>query len=92
MAWLLAIVLGALAGVIFFGGLWLTIRGLDRSRRPAVRVLGSLVVRLVVVAAAALLVTRLHPPAIVAFLASLLVVRALLRRRLSPEPGAAGSG
>ena len=40
---------GGLLGLVVFGGLWLTVRGLDRSRHPALRMLGSLLLRLVLV-------------------------------------------
>jgi F1F0 ATPase subunit 2 len=40
---------GGLVGLVVFGGLWLTLRDLDRARHPAVRVLGSLLLRLGVV-------------------------------------------
>jgi F1F0 ATPase subunit 2 len=40
-----AALLGVLLGLAFFWGLWLTVDGLDRSRRPAVRMFVSLVLR-----------------------------------------------
>jgi len=37
---------GMLLGLVVFGGLWLTVRGLERARHPALRMLGSLLLRL----------------------------------------------
>lgn len=37
---------GGLLGLVVFGGLWLTVRDIDRARHPAVRMLGSLLLRL----------------------------------------------
>lgn len=89
MEWMLAVTLGALAGAVFFGGLWLTLRGIGASPRPGLRALASLLGRLTVVAAATLLVIRLHPPAAAAFLAGFLAVRAAARRRWAPAAGPA---
>lgn len=47
----LAVVTGLMLGVIFFGGLWWTVRRGTASSRPAVWFVGSFVVRTVVVLA-----------------------------------------
>jgi F1F0 ATPase subunit 2 len=36
---------GALLGLAFFWGLWVTLNGLDQARRPALRMVGSLLLR-----------------------------------------------
>lgn len=43
---LLAILVGGLLGTIFFGGLWWTVRKCVTSQRPALWVLGSLLLRM----------------------------------------------
>ena len=43
---LASFVAGGLLGLVVFGGLWLTVRGLDRARHPALRMVGSLLLRL----------------------------------------------
>jgi F1F0 ATPase subunit 2 len=43
--WLLSTAAGGLLGLIFFGGLWLTVRGLEQARRPALRMVTSMLVR-----------------------------------------------
>ena len=40
-----ALVAGALLGLVFFGGLWTTVSGLDRSTHPALLTLASLLLR-----------------------------------------------
>lgn len=40
---------GLLLGMLFFGGLWLTLNGLERSRHPALRLLSSLLLRVTLV-------------------------------------------
>ncbi len=42
---------GAILGVLFFYGLWLTIKDIDQVRHPAVRMLGSMLLRLSLVLA-----------------------------------------
>lgn len=37
---------GGLLALVVFGGLWLTVKDIDQSRHPAVRMLGSLLLRL----------------------------------------------
>jgi F1F0 ATPase subunit 2 len=44
---LLAVFGGGLAGGIFFGGLWWTVQRIQQVRSPALLVLGSLLLRLV---------------------------------------------
>lgn len=43
--WVLAFVAGIALGLIFFGGLWLTVKRTVSSKRPAVLFLGSLLLR-----------------------------------------------
>lgn len=43
---LLAVIGGLIAGGIFFGGLWWTVQRIPHTKRPALLVLGSLAVRL----------------------------------------------
>ncbi|HEY5281251.1 MAG TPA: ATP synthase subunit I, partial [Polyangia bacterium] len=46
----LAWVLGAVLGVVFFGGLWWTVRKSLYSKRPALWIFGSLLLRIGIVA------------------------------------------
>lgn len=45
---MLALGFGVVAGLLYFGGLWATVRALPRSRRPARLAMASLALRMVV--------------------------------------------
>jgi len=47
----LALLFGAVLGVVFFGGLWWTVRKSLHSNRPALWIFGSLLLRISIVAA-----------------------------------------
>lgn len=49
---------GMLLGVFFFGGLWATLTRLPAARRPALWLLGTLLLRLLVVLAGFYLIAR----------------------------------
>lgn len=53
-----SLVVGALLGMAFFWGLWITIRGLGESEHPALRTLGSLALRFGLVLTAFFLLVR----------------------------------
>jgi F1/F0 ATPase, Methanosarcina type, subunit 2 len=55
-AWVLATAAGFGLGVVFFGGLWWTVRRGVRARQPALWFLGSLMLRMGMVLAGFLLV------------------------------------
>jgi F1F0 ATPase subunit 2 len=58
VALLASFVAGGLIGLLFFGGLWLTVRGMNRARRPALRIMASLLLRLCLVLGAFFLLIR----------------------------------
>lgn len=49
---------GVMLGVLFYGGLWITVRRLMVTRHPMAVTLGSLLLRMAVVLAGLLLVAR----------------------------------
>jgi F1F0 ATPase subunit 2 len=51
-------VVGVLLGILFYGGLWITVRQLMITRHPIAVTLGSLILRLGLVLAGLLLVSR----------------------------------
>lgn len=55
--WLVATLVGVALGVIFYGGLWWTVRRGVGSRQPALWFLGSMLLRLALVAAGLVLVS-----------------------------------
>lgn len=77
---------GSGLGVLFFGGLWLTVRRLPRARRPGLLAAGSFLARLLLVGAGLWWVARGGGWALAAALAALLAARELLRRALAPGP------
>jgi F1F0 ATPase subunit 2 len=87
---LLGVVVGSVAGAVFFGGLVLTVARLPVTRRPELLVAGSFLARLAVVGATLLLVARWLQPvgvfgaALGVFLARSLLVRAAARGVAGP--------
>jgi len=80
----LGLVAGALAGLVFFGGLAATVRRLPDSSRPVALVVGSLVGRFATLAVIMAGLARLGPAPLIAGVVALLVVRTVLVRRSVP--------
>ena len=51
-------VVGVMLGVLFYGGLWITVRQLMTTRHPIAVTLGSLILRMAMVLAGLLLVSK----------------------------------
>ncbi|MDX1607019.1 MAG: ATP synthase subunit I [Candidatus Competibacterales bacterium] len=83
--WLLAPAAGALLGLMFYGGLWWTVRRLADSRQPALLLAASLLLRGALAAAGLYLVAAGDWRRLLAALAGLLLVRVALTRAL-PTP------
>ena len=93
MPWFLFSALaGVVAGLIFFGGLWLTVRQLHRVSSPALWMLGSVVLRFSILLGSLFLVMRwggvVH---VLIALAGVIAVRMMLANRLAPAPENHGS-
>lgn len=88
----LAVVAGLAAGLVYFGGLWLTVQRLPTARRPQVLVLASFVLRLAVTVAVIGLCAWRHWQLLAACVAAFLVMRVVLVRRWAPERAAAKAG
>ncbi len=94
---LVALVSGFAAGVLFFGGLWLTVRRLPTMKHPGLVFLLSYVVRLAVVLGLVWWLSRGGLPAIGLCMAGFLVARFVLIRAVrsavggEPEPGASAA-
>jgi F1F0 ATPase subunit 2 len=84
----LAVVAGAVLGVMFYGGLWWTVRKGLLSRQPAVWFLTSLVVRTAVALLGFYAVFRGDWRRLVACMAGFVLARLLVTRltRTLPEP------
>ena len=84
----LALAAGAAIGAFYFGGLWLTVRRVPGSRRPALLTFGSFALRAAVAVAAMVWIARAHWQLLLAAMAAFVAVRVAVTRRLRP-PGAA---
>ncbi|MFA7441019.1 MAG: ATP synthase subunit I [Sphingomonadaceae bacterium] len=82
---LLALVAGVGLGLLYFGGLWLTVRRLATSRRPALLFGTSLVVRLALTVLGFYFVMDGSWPRALACLGGFLIARQILTYRLRPE-------
>ena len=72
---IIACVAGAALGVIFFGGLWWTVRKGLSSNQPALWFMGSLLIRMSIVLAGFLLIGRGHWQRLVSCLAGFIMGR-----------------
>ena len=81
-----ALIVGLLLGIVFFGGLWVTVKRLDRVHNPALWMLASLIVRLSLVLGSLYALIRTGDwLSLVVALGGMLLVRTLLKRRLQPQ-------
>ena len=88
---LVALLAGFGLGVLFFGGLWLTVRALPKSRYPAALMLGSLWGRTaLVVAGFVVVINRRWQNALVCLL-GFLIARLVLARWIPGRKAAKGS-
>jgi F1F0 ATPase subunit 2 len=71
---------GGLLGLAFFGGLMWTTRRLTTSRRPALLLAGSLVVRMTLVAVGFVVVTLVSPAALIGAVVGFVLSRVVLTR------------
>lgn len=80
-----SLITGLVLGIFYFGGLWLTIRRLPETRRPALLALGSLGGRLGVTLLVVYLVTGGHWAKIGVCLLGFFVMRTILVQRWQPR-------
>jgi F1F0 ATPase subunit 2 len=83
--WLLPAAAGLAAGLIYFTGLWWTVRRLQTSRRPTVLTLASFALRAVFVLAAFYFVAQGHWERFLGCMVGFLLARVAVTRRLSPQ-------
>lgn len=84
-------VAGALLGVLFFGGLWLTLRRIGSARHPGLLVLGSYLARLTLAGVGFLFLARAGAAPLLAGLVGFVAVRVVLvARARGGMEGAAG--
>ena len=84
----MALVAGAAVAVFYFGGLWLTVRRITVSRRPALLTLGSFIVRGAIAVTAMVWIARVHWQLVLAAMAGFVLVRMAATRKLGPQDAA----
>lgn len=82
---LLALVAGLGLGLVYFGGLWLTVQQLGRTRSPTLLFAASFVVRTALVVVGMYLVMDGNWQRMLACLAGFIVVRQVMLSRLRPD-------
>lgn len=83
---------GAAIGLLYFGGLWVTVRRLPHTRRPVILTIGSFVLRAVIAAAGFALLLADEPLRLVVALSGFLAVRFVIVHRVRPEAATGGGG
>ena len=90
----LALVTGVLLGVMFFGGLWWTVRKGVSSERPALWFLGSLLLRTIITLTGFYFVARGDWQSLLVCLLGFVIARPIVTQRLDNDrakPGASRS-
>ena len=86
----LALLLGVSLGALFFGGLWWTVSRMVVSRRPALLMFGSLLLRTGLALAGFYLVARGHwgrlPVCLLGFIIARMIITRLARAPEKPVP------
>lgn len=77
---IVSLTVGVVLGVLFYGGLWFTVRQLVLTRHPAAMMLGSLLLRTALVLAGLLLVAQGRWQNVLACLIGLTVGRVVVSR------------
>ncbi len=81
----LSLVGGVVVATFYFGGLWVTVRRVPTSRRPVLLTFGSFALRGAVTVATMVWIARMHWQWLLAAMASFVLVRVILIRKLRPE-------
>ena len=88
MIWAGCFFVGMVLGAFYFTALWQTVRRLPSAENPARLMLGSLVLRMVVLAAGFYFVMGAHWERLAAALLGFIVMRKILTYRLGPQKAA----
>lgn len=76
---------GCVLGLIYFGGLWWTVRQLPSSRHPGSLAIGSLVARLGILATGLFVVAQFGPAALLMSGLGLLLIRQFMIHHVQSE-------
>jgi F1F0 ATPase subunit 2 len=83
---LAALLAGILAGSVFFGGLWWTVKRLATAKHPALLMVGGAVLRTGLVLGVFLLAGRDHLDRMLAALVGFVIARIVIVRLTRPKP------
>ena len=86
-----AVLCGGLLGLMFFGGLWWTLRRMPSARQPHLLMLGSSVLRMSMALAGFYICVRVGLTALLGCLAGFVGMRLWLTRKLRDAVGPAGA-
>jgi len=79
---LIAFIVGVLAGILFFGGLYLTVKKLTTMKYPALFMMLSLIVRLVILAGGLYLIVDGGMKNVLSAMAGIILVRFVMIAKL----------
>lgn len=77
---------GVLLGIVYFGGLWLTVQRIERANHPVAILAASFIVRLGLVLVGFYLISDGRIERLVACLAAFFLTRLLIVKRVEPAP------
>lgn len=81
----ISVIAGGIAGIVFFGGLWVTVKRAVTMRQPALLMIASLIVRAAIVMAIFYVVSTGEFVRLAACMAGFLLVRAFIVRYFEVE-------
>jgi F1F0 ATPase subunit 2 len=90
MMYVVAGLAGILLGIIYFGGLWLTIQRMSQTDRPILLLMSSFIVRLVSVLTGFHLVSNGRLELLAVSLVTFLITRFFFINRIQPHPERSG--
>jgi F1F0 ATPase subunit 2 len=82
MLWGLAVIGGVLLGLLYFGGLWMTLQYITRTNRPKTLLGMSLIIRVCLVMVGFWIIVRKDPMLFMVTFAAFLMTRVILTRTL----------
>lgn len=86
MMYAIAAVAGVLLGIIYFGGLWLTVQRMSQTDRPILLLVSSFIIRLGLVLVGFYLVSNGRLQFLAISLVSFLLTRFYFIRKIQPTP------
>jgi F1F0 ATPase subunit 2 len=80
----IALAAGGIAGAVFFGGLWLTVKRIITARQPALLMIGSLIIRAAIVMVIFYVASAGEVMRLMACLVGFMLMRFFMVRYLQP--------